>query len=72
MGGVRTSCGGPDAVGRRMRITVTSVHFGDNKALDVPDGINAGAEVELASGLWRRYKAPGLWPGHRRPGLPGC
>lgn len=36
---------------------MTSVHFGDNKALDVPDGTNAGTEVKLASGLWRRYKA---------------
>lgn len=56
-GGVRTSCGGPDAVGRRMRVTVASIQFGDNKALDVPDSTTAGTGVEVASGLWRRYRA---------------
>lgn len=36
---------------------MASIQFGDNKALDVPDGTTAGTGVELASGLWRRYKA---------------
>lgn len=52
----RTSCGGPDAVGRRLRVTVALVHFG-NKALDVLDDTTAGAGVEQASGLRRRYRA---------------
>lgn len=40
-----------------MRVTVASIQFGDDKALDVPDGTTAGTGVEVASGLWRRDRA---------------